>query len=330
MVGTRRVSYHEPEAEGVSSSQNSSQNTISEITPAASTGSQTRTISQWTPDQQEQLFRAELAGKELDNRLKEAQLRRLEVEAAVGLSPATVNPAHAPGLSPALSQSQEIGKNDPPEVTSVSQLHPGVSRDLIRKIFDNQFYPDRLSKLRPCHGTEHITDSAIRWEGGDLKVGPTKGDHKDFGKDCWIWSEGFQIYISIYSQFWAPKFPNLTTSMISFHRRILRLSQIYIWQGGVLKLALERHMDILHNGHTDAELWKDIPSEWEHQYLTPQMQLGVATSLKRTLPAVSNTKYDEICTNFNKGSCRWKTSCYRRHECSECGATDHAKLNCKK
>lgn len=76
MVGTRRVSYHEPEAEGVSSSQNSSQNTISEITPAASTGSQTRTISQWTPDQQEQLFRAELAGKELDNRLKEAQLRR--------------------------------------------------------------------------------------------------------------------------------------------------------------------------------------------------------------------------------------------------------------
>ena len=252
MVGTRRVSYHEPEAEGVSSSQNSSQNTISEITPAASTGSQTRTSSQWTPDQQEQLFRAELAGKELDNRLKEAQLRRLEIEATVGLSPTTVNPAHAPGLSPALSQSQEIGKNDPPKVTSVSQLHPGVSRDLIRKIFDNQFYPDRLSKLRPCHGTEHITDSAIRWEGGDLKVGPTKGDYKDFGKDCWIWSEGFQIYISIYSQFWAPKFPNLTTSMISFHRRILRLSQIYIWQGGVLKLALERHMDILHNGHTDA------------------------------------------------------------------------------
>jgi hypothetical protein len=25
------------------------------------------------------------------------------------------------------------------------------------------------------------------------------------------------------------------------------------------QLALERHMDILHNGHTDAEVWKDIP-----------------------------------------------------------------------
>jgi hypothetical protein len=109
----------------VSSSQTSSQNTTSDITPAASTGSQTRTISQWTPGQREQLFRAELAGKELDNRLKDAQLRRLEVGATVGLSPATVNPAHVPGLSPALSQSQEIGKNDPPEVTIVSQLHPG-------------------------------------------------------------------------------------------------------------------------------------------------------------------------------------------------------------
>jgi hypothetical protein len=49
MVGTRRVSYHEPEAEGMS--------------------------------------RAELAGKELDNRLKEARLRRLEIEVTAGSVP---------------------------------------------------------------------------------------------------------------------------------------------------------------------------------------------------------------------------------------------------
>jgi hypothetical protein len=104
MVGTRRVSYHESEGEGVSSSRASSQNTISgtparedlQPTPAASTGSLPRTVSQWTPEQQEQLFRAELAGKELDNRLKEAQLRRLEAEAAVVLNPADASGIRLP------------------------------------------------------------------------------------------------------------------------------------------------------------------------------------------------------------------------------------------
>src|SRR4051794_2705575 len=106
------------------------------------------------------------------------------------------------------------------------------------------------------------------------KSGQLKGIIKTSERTVGFGQKASRSTFSIYSQFWAPKFPNLTTSMISFHRRILQLSQIYIWQGGVLKLALERHMDILHNGHTDAELWKDIPSEWEHQYLTPQMQLG--------------------------------------------------------
>jgi hypothetical protein len=83
-------------------------------------------------------------------------------------------------------------------------------------------------------------------------------------------------------------------------------------------------MDILHNGHTDAELWKDIPSDWEHQYLTPQMQLGVATPLKRTLPAVSNTKYDEICTNLNKGPCRFLNPCAIQPNVSSLSVTEAA------
>jgi hypothetical protein len=228
------------------------------------------------------------------------------------------------------------GEQLPTIAHAVSRDHPSLPRPLILAIFRGKFYPKDLCKLRLLHGQEAERSDEIVVINGKMLLKKRTGELKDFGTTPSIWSYGFLNYVSTMNEFFGSSVPGLTTALLAFHTTIMMLADIYPWYGCILNLAIEYHQWITEaeKGPTTVEYWR-LPVEWKDRYTqSATKHLGsarVATPAHRlnssnaTPTASTASAQKEICQNWNKGACSWR-SCKRRHVCSICG-NDHPVTN---
>jgi hypothetical protein len=268
--------------------------------------------------------------RQLQARLLQAQIAEVEARTAAIVA------------TPAPPASTNPGKNDLPIVRNAISFHPGIDSSLIRKIYDNEFQPTMLPKLRVGRGAIYFQDESLKvGHDGQITKGEKVGSIKDFGADPYIWNESFDNYISICSILYFPQFPQMAPAMLNFRKKIVELSRIYAWSC-VLQAALEHHSCIVDAGVTDYTVW-EIPQPTILRLCPFNKQLSYissATAQSTTQSSAQSTKkrratdevdHEETCRNFNSTwGCKFGAKCYRKHICSKCDSSDHGEAGHKK
>ncbi|MCJ1360831.1 MAG: hypothetical protein MMC33_010840, partial [Icmadophila ericetorum] len=195
---------------------------------------------------------------------REAATQRKADAETSAINARTNQPPPVPPPNP--SQQLEGENTLPPEALTATLLRPDLPRVEVGKIFLNTFNPKSLYKLSRAGGyNDNERDQNMVLDGDLVKVVKTTGTYKNFGRDPYIWSEGFLNYINILLHFHASRNVKLIAAVIQFHNRIIQLSKIYQWQDGVLILALTHHRDVCSTGVTDHSRWA-IPQEKIHTH----------------------------------------------------------------
>lgn len=117
-----------------------------------------------------------------------------------------------------------------------------------------------LYKLRLMRRCDDMYRDQISIEKRTLKMQKVTGSYKDYGRDNVLWSEAFLNYTMILMELFGTTTPFLHLAFHCFHRKIIDLSTVYKWQGGVLPLALDLHTHIVQSHPTDPLRW-EIPTK---------------------------------------------------------------------
>ena len=299
--------------------------------PPANNGassSRSRPTPAFTKAQRDELFAMEL-------RIKQAQLAEITARTAVSNLPTVsqLNPLMSGAIDPPANHSifdqPDSGRITPsPLLLSISAFHPGVPSNTIDKIINNTFSADQLIRcrgLQPSGSTSK--DDTLRLENGNLVQGPKSVARKDYGRTPDIWAESFGNYASILVMA-NPQIQYLHAALHLFDATIKRYSKGFVWQDGVLELALLYHQNVLDNSPTDVTRWREIPSFWVGNYLGLDKLLPSSphprSEGRRRSRSPPRGPIDEICRNYNSATCTWGERCYRKHVCESCGG-DHTK-----
>ncbi len=129
-----------------------------------------------------------------------------------------------------------------------------------------------------------------------------------------------------------------TLALADFHRKILDLTKVYRWEGGVLPLALNLHTYIVEGHLFDSSWWK-IPVKWQACFCN-SLTTKYTSARVSAWDSASNARWDSLkqkrsststrdandtsvsCMTFNKRACKCP-SCWRWHKCDTCGEKDH-------
>lgn len=187
------------------------------------------------------------------------------------------------------------------------------------KIWKGTFDPRNLPLLRLNLQILDTPEDRLGVSGDQWTVRRTHVDEKYFGNDPAIWSQTFLNYARVLSHYHVTKFPRLIVSMMDFHAQIMSYCDTYVWQGGVLRLALRWHQEAIVRGVTLDSNWQ-VPLNWERQMLQAPMVKGSLSNRAASARGGSDNIAGVVCMNYNtrdKG-CTWDT-CVRDHICSRRG-----------
>ncbi len=178
-----------------------------------------------TPEQTDLIFEltrrkleVEIAAAEVESRLRR-ELMAKESEARVVASVAA-----GPARRPIAYEKDDITGDVPTEVMNIILRFAGLPQEEIVRIFQNQFKPINLYRLRHILGLrfDSLHDQvSIGIEDGMLKLRKTSGIYKDFGKSFYkLWADAFYNYATILVFLFGREVPNFQSTLAEFYTNI--------------------------------------------------------------------------------------------------------------
>ena len=144
------------------------------------------------------------------------------------------------------------------------------------------------------------------------------------------WEQAFRIFSDIYTR----QHPQKSTELIQYNHVIHSISLTYIWDNVYaydkeFRIHLSKHPDrrwgVILQQAWSMKLWDRIVggdrfnSGGAHQF----------TNNHNGTPG-NKSKVNEPCRKFNKGKCKFGSSCRYEHRCSYCFKFGHTVMNCRK
>jgi hypothetical protein len=238
-----------------------------------------------------------------------------------------------------------------PQGLSVVSKHPGIDPKQIGLIVKNTFEPWNLYKLR--RGSLQVD----RQDSTTISIGDTGlvsrkvvGLPKDYGNSINLWMGCFTTYTSILYQLYGEHHPDLVHALLAFSSKIQSLvdPHPYNWPRQVLPLAMAVHTLAYAQGITNPESWhvsRELVDTWcgnliveapsqpsrkrSHDGL-PRHNNGNDKGFNTPKSAYGKRVAAQVCQLWNATEgCSRGDSCWRKHECSKCGAEEHNILRCK-
>ena len=222
-----------------------------------------------------------------------------------------------------------------PEKKKVVDMFPHVPKVHIIAILRNTFKPENLPKLERTTTSNYEAEQGLAMDNGTIVSRATLGRVSAFGNTPSRWSKCFLTYTVILCSFFRQD-PKLLVVMMSFHEAVIRLSDTYEWQTGVLTAALAFHNYRIENNILDTDAWV-MSVDFSTYYIAGKVKkrtsiAAAPRSNKGSHQAnrgQSPNETADICRNYNKGKCTWP-DCRRRHVCNMEGCEkEHKAINHK-
>lgn len=184
-------------------------------------------------------------------------VKNSDTQLAIAIAAATTLTVVAQRSS--FAKEDNITKDIPPKVMSITFRFGGLSHEEIIYIFYSKFKPINLHQPRHMRGFHFDVIQDHDWvdiQDEVLQVHRTSGTHKDVGKSFHeVWANAFYKYIIIFVFLFGKETSDLYIALAEFYGYIYKLSMVYDWQKLVLPIAIEIHTFIIAPQPTDSLIW---------------------------------------------------------------------------
>jgi hypothetical protein len=206
-----------------------------------------------------------------------------------------------------------------PVVLQACSVLPGLSANLLEKIYDGSFEASNLCKFRIDNGyTDDTQSQIVTMENGTFRLDAATKQNKDFGNTIDIWQEGFINFITALIYFHGSKQVGLLPVLHEFYLRVLDLARHYKWQEAALAFALDHQRKARVNGYTNPEAW-EVKETFLVRFcnstsIKPALSAAHLPARKRSRADFQDNANPTVCNNWNEGKCTY-SACNRLHQC---------------